>query len=233
MGFPGVSIQTPVAATRRTKGQRTRDAILGVAVERAVRVGVGGLTLGDLATELGMSKSGLYAHFGSIEALQVAVLDHAGLNFAERVIVPALGRPRGERRLRALADAWILTCRDGEPNGCLFVKSSTEFDGRPGPIRDRLQALHLQFHDSLTRVVGGGVTTGEFDPGLDVDRFAHDWYALMLGFYHAHRLLDDPLAEARARTSLDRLVDAARPPGPTPSGSPAGNGTDDPAGDQA
>ena len=211
-------------AVRPTKGERTREAILTRAVQQACVVGIGGLTLGDLASDLSISKSGLYAHFGSKEALQLAVLDHAGAQFAELVIVPALSAPRGEQRVRAFAGNWIECCRDREPNGCLFVKSSIEIDDQPGPVRDFLRDQHRQFYDALARVVRTGVTTGEFRADLDAEQFARDWYGVMLGYYHAHRLLADPRAEVRARTSLEALITAARAAPPAASNSPAPQG---------
>jgi AcrR family transcriptional regulator len=215
-------LSVTVTSARPTKGERTREAILTRAVQHACVVGIGGVTLGDLSSDLGLSKSGLYAHFGSKEALQLAVLDHAGTQFAESVIVPALSVPRGEQRVRALAGNWIDCCRDREPNGCLFVKSSIEIDDQPGPVRDFLREQHLRFYDSLARVVLGGVSTGQFNADLDAEQFARDWYGVMLAYYHAHRLLSDPRAEARARAGLEALIQAARAhssaaPSPAPS----------------
>jgi hypothetical protein len=118
--------------------------------------------------------------------------------------------------VRALAENWTLCCRDREPNGCLFVKSSIEIDDQPGPVRDFLRDQHLRFYDALARVVRGGVTTGEFRSELDAEQFARDWYGAMLGFYHGHRLLADPRAEAKVRHALEALIAAARVPSTTP-----------------
>jgi AcrR family transcriptional regulator len=208
----GVVVGKPTA-----KGARTRDAILQLAVEHACRVGLAGLTIGDLATAAGMSKSGMYAHFGSKEAMQVAVLDAAATEFADAVVVPALAAPRGEPRLRTLVDLWLRCGRVRGPGGCVIVKASTELDEQPGPVRARLRELHLALDDSIARIVAGGVREGHFRPDLDGRQFAFDLYAVMLGFHHAYRLLDDPQAEARARRSVESLLDAARsvpPAGP-------------------
>lgn len=193
-----------------TKGQRTRDAVLAQAVAATVRVGLGGLTLGDLATETGMSKSGLYAHFGSKEALQLAVLDAAAEEFAATVVRPALRAPRGEERIRTLADRWLACGIDRGPGGCVIVKASTELDDQPGPVRDRLREMHLELARSIARIVAGGVTAGQLRPDVDTAQFAFDLYGVMLAFFHAHRLLDDPHAEARARAAVDALLAAAR-----------------------
>lgn len=206
------------------KGERTRAVILQQAVALAYRVGLEGLTIGALAADVEMSKSGMYAHFGSKQALQIAVLDAAAADFAESVVVPALAEPRGEPRVRVLVDRWIEVGRQGRPGGCLFVKAGTELDARHGPVRDHLVALHERLDDSLARVFRGGVTEGHFRPDVDPHRFAADLYGVMLGFHHRHRLLADARAEDLARAAVDALLDAARPatadvvPAPSPTG---------------
>lgn len=191
------------------KGSRTRDAILQLAVAHACKVGLAGLTIGDLATAAGMSKSGMYAHFGSKEAMQIAVLDAAAQEFADVVVVPALAAPRGEPRIRSLVDHWLQCGRDRGPGGCVIVKASAELDEQPGPVRDRLRDLHEALDASIARMVAGGVREGHFRPDVDGRQFAFDLYAVMLGFYHAYRLLDDPRAEARARAGVETLLTAA------------------------
>lgn len=193
-----------------TKGARTREVILQRAVTHACRVGLAGLTIGDIATAVGMSKSGMYAHFGSKEAMQIAVLDAAAAEFADAVIVPALASPRGEPRIRALVDNWLTCGRTRQPGGCVIVKASTELDEQPGPVRDRLRELHQALDASIARIVAGGVTEGHFRPDVDTHQFAFDLYAVMLGFYHSNRLLADPQAEVRARRAVDALINAVR-----------------------
>jgi len=202
---------TSLLQTAPTKGHRTREAILARAVELACRLGLGGLTIGSLAAEVGLSKSGMYAHFGSKEALQLAVLDAAAREFTAAVIAPALRAPRGAPRVWALVDGWLACGRDRMPGGCVFVKASTELDEQPGPVRDRLRDQHLELGRVIARIVDGAVTEGHVAPGADPDRFAGDLHAVMLGYYHAHRLLADPQAEARARAAVAALLDAARP----------------------
>lgn len=199
-----------MTVTALPKGRRTRDAVLTRAVELACRVGLGGLTIGSLADEVGMSKSGMYAHFGSKEALQLAVLDAAAADFATRVVVPALSAPRGEPRVRALADLWITCGVERQPGGCLFVKASTELDEQDGPVRDRLRDQHRQLAASIARIVAGGVTDGQFRPDTDTAQFATDLHGVMLAMYHGYRLLGDPAAEHRARSAIERLLAAVR-----------------------
>lgn len=194
------------------KGGRTREVILQQGIALAYRVGLEGLTIGALATEVEMSKSGMYAHFGSKQALQLAVLDAAAADFAQAVVVPALREPRGEPRIRALVDAWLTCGRTRRPGGCLFVKASTELDERPGPVRDRLVELHAQLDASLARIFAGGVQDGQFHTDADPEQFAADLYGVMLGVYHRHRLLADPRAHERALSAVDALLTAARRP---------------------
>ncbi len=210
MTFPPVP--SADATPRPTgKGARTREAILQLAVAHACRVGLAGLTIGDLATAAGMSKSGMYAHFGSKEAMQIAVLDTAAQEFANGVVVPALAAARGEPRVRALVENWLECGRTREPGGCVIVKASTELDEQPGPVRDHLRGLHESLDDAIARIVEGGAREGHFRADVDGRQFAFDLYAVMLGFHHAYRLLDDPRAEARARAAVEMLIAAARP----------------------
>jgi len=202
-----------VTTTPLSKGERTREAILARAVEEAARIGLGGLTIGALATATGLSKSGLYAHFGSKDALQVAVLESAGTEFSDAVILPALRAPRGLARLRTLVDLWLTCGRRRQPGGCLVVKAGAELDDQPGPAREHLRNLHVRLAESLQRIVAGAVSTGELAPSTDPVRFAADLYGVMLGFFHSHRLLEDPLAEERALAAVEALITANRPDG--------------------
>lgn len=192
------------------KGTQTRQAIVGTAVEVAYQVGLGGLTIGSLAERRQMSKSGLFAHFRSKEALQLAVLGHARETFTDLVVRPALSAPRGERRVRELFERWIVLGRDRVPGGCLFVKAATEFDDQPGPLRGQLVQDHRDLLDTIAQICRTAVASGEFRADLDVDQFAHDLYGVMLVYYLTLRLLDDPAAETRTRTSFESLLASSR-----------------------
>jgi AcrR family transcriptional regulator len=193
------------------KGDNTRTAILDRGVRLATQVGLEGLTIGRLATELHLSKSGLFAHFRSKETLQIQVLDAAAERFVDEVVKPAVREPRGEPRVRALFDRWLGWARSNSgPGGCLFVAAAAELDDRPGPVRDRLVALQKGWLEMIAIVFRTGVTEGVFRTDLDPEEFAHDLYAVMLGFHHAKRLLKDPRAEARAQAAFGRLLAAAR-----------------------
>ena len=194
-----------------SKGEDTRTAILDRSVALATQVGLEGLTIGRLATELHLSKSGLFAHFRSKEALQIQVLDAAAERFVDEVVKPAVREPRGEPRVRALFDRWLAwTKSNSGPGGCLFVAAAAELDDRPGPVRDRLVDLQKGWLEMIAIVFRTGVTEGVFRPDLDPEEFAHDLYSVMLGYHHAFRLMRDPRAEKRAHAAFGRLLSSAR-----------------------
>src|SRR5262249_45071669 len=140
------------------KGEATRQAILGQAAQVASRVGLEGVTIGRLADELELSKSGLFAHFQSKEALQIQTLRFAAELFVERVIRPALRAPRGEPRLRALFERWLDWARAASlEGGCLFVAAASELDDREGPVRDELVRQQRDWLELIANVARTGV----------------------------------------------------------------------------
>ncbi len=199
-----------------SKGLDTRTSILDRAAELASQLGLSGLTIGSLADELELSKSGLFAHFGSKETLQIQVLEHAAAEFAEQVVLPALREPRGAPRLRAIFERWLDWARGGPPGGCLFVAAAVELDDRPGPVRDRLVAFQRQWLDVIRRTVQLGIEAGRFRSEADPAQFAQDLYGVMLAYHHAARLLRDPAAAKRARRAFEALLAAAVTPSHAP-----------------
>jgi AcrR family transcriptional regulator len=194
-----------------SKGDLTRNAILERATLLASQVGLGGLTIGTLADDLDLSKSGLFGHFRSKEALQIQVLEHAAATFVELVVRPALRAPRGIRRIRALFDQWLEWTRSGPlPGGCLFVAAATELDDQPGPVRDRLQQLQRDWLGVIATSFAKGIEEGHFRRDADPDQFAQDLYGVALAYHHAHRLLRDPKGEGRARHAFEALLTAAQ-----------------------
>jgi AcrR family transcriptional regulator len=192
------------------KGAVTRQTILEYAAGVASAAGLEGITIGRLADDLHLSKSGLFAHFRSKEALQIGVLQAAAEHFTVAVVRPALGHPRGRSRLRALFDRWIAWAQDGNAfGGCIFVAAAVELDDRPGPVRDLLVSLQKNWLDCIARVVRTGVGTREFRAKTDPEQMAHDLYGVMLSYHHASRLLQDPQAETRARRAFEALLKAA------------------------
>ncbi len=138
------------------------------------------------------------------------MLAQAREEFVDAVVRPALAAPRGEPRVRALFEHWLATGRDRMSGGCLFVKSATEYDDRPGAVRDQLVRDHTDLQETIAQVFRTGIAEGEFRDDADPEQFAADLHGVMLSFHHAHRLLDDPHAEARARRAFEALLATAR-----------------------
>jgi AcrR family transcriptional regulator len=191
------------------KGEETRRLIVGRALERTREVGLEGVTLGTLAEDLHLSKSGLFAHFKSKEALQREVLDAAAAQFVVDVVRPALGEPRGEARVRALVDRYLAWIAENS-GGCVFMALSHEYDDRPGPIRDRLVATQREWLSTLARAAQIAIDEGHFRPDLDPEQFAYEFLGLGMAFHHANRLIADPIAETRARTAFATLIERSR-----------------------
>ena len=191
-----------------SKGEETRQAILSRAFELATVGGLTGLTIGRLAEETGLSKSGLFAHFGSKEALEVAVVEEASRQFVQDVMVPALRHPRGEPRLRAMFDKWIDWGQ--RPGGCFFVAASTELDDRPGPPRDALVRALKDWLDDIAKAVRIAISEGHLRSDVDPEQLAFELYGLMLGMHTFHRFLREPTTLDRARKAFERLLAAAR-----------------------
>jgi AcrR family transcriptional regulator len=192
-----------------SKGEETRAAILDDAVSIASEVGFTGLTIGQLAEHTGMSKSGLFAHFKSKEALQLETLAWARERFTDVVIRPTLAAPRGERRVRTLFDRWLGWETESLQGGCVFITATIEFDDQPGPMRDALVRIQQDWLDFVATVAGTAVTEGDFRSDLDTEQLAFTLQGLMLGYHHAARLMHDPKALDRTRQALDQLLEAS------------------------
>ena len=193
-----------------SKGERTKTAILDHATGLASQVGLTGLTIGVLADELHLSKSGLFAHFQSKEALQIDVLNFAAQRFSEMVVRPALQESRGAPRMRALFERWVQWENDvALPGGCIFVAATTELDDRPGPVRDRLVQLQRDWIDTLRISFRKGIEAGLFRADGDAEQFAQDMYGIMLALHFHRRLMRDAGAAARARRAFDALLQQA------------------------
>jgi AcrR family transcriptional regulator len=183
-----------------SKGAVTRERILDQALATASVDGLGALSLGDLAHDVGMSKSGLFAHFRSKEALQLDVLNAAAERFREVVIVPTLAAPRGVPRLRTLFRHWLeWENYDRTPGGCVFVHAAFEWDDHPGPVREALVAMQ---REHMTFVAGAAQRAGIADP----EQFAFQLLGIMLAYHYTNRLLRDPAAKRRAKAAFESLV---------------------------
>ena len=195
----------------QSKGEETREAILTHALGLATRVGFEGLTIGRLAEDLHMSKSGLFAHFRSKEGLQLEILRMAGARMVDTVVKPALAAPRGEPRVRALFERWLAWERSPSlPGGCPFMAASFELDDRPGPVRDFVVQNLRDWMDTLAGAARIAVQEGHFRADLDPEQFAHECQGIGLAFVHASRLMRDPQARARADTAFEALLRASR-----------------------
>lgn len=194
-----------------SKGAATRDRIIESALRTASVEGLEGISLGRLASDVGMSKSGLFAHFESKEALQLDVLGAAAEKFMEIVVRPGFAAPRGEPRVRSLFEHWLRWERDESlPGGCVFMHATAELDDRPGPARDMLVDWQRRWMDTLARAATLAVAEGHFRVTLDPSLFAFQQYGLAFAYFHARRLFEDPRAEDKVLQAFDALVAAAR-----------------------
>jgi len=193
------------------KGERTRQSILERAVDLASLEGLEGLTIGRLADELGMSKSGLFAHFGSKEDLQVAVVQAASERYIREIFRPAIEEPRGYPRLMAICRSWLSYVRRGVfPGGCFFAAASFEFDGRPGAVRDVIRKLMDDWIGALERAIRMARDEGHIDPNVDPAQLAFELNSLFFGANFAYYLRNDTKALERAQQAIESRLQALR-----------------------
>lgn len=205
-GSPAAARRRPAGAPR--KGEQTRAAIVEAALELAARNGLEGLTIGALAERMQMSKSGVFAHFGSREDLQIAVLKAYERRFVDEVLVPGLKEKRGLPRLRAIFDRWLERTAIEAARGCIWISGAAEYDDRPGAVREELVAMVRSWQRELSRAIQQAVDAGDLPGDLDVQELVFQLYGVILVLHHDGRLLDSPDAVGRARRSFDRLVDS-------------------------
>jgi len=204
---------------RQARGLRTRDAILRRAVNIASVEGLEGLTVGRLAEELNMSKSGLFAHFGSKEELQLATVEAARQLFIDEISRPAMSAPRGMPRLLNLLNLWLGHVeRRLFEGGCFFTAASFEFDGRNGPVRDRVAAIMHEWIATLGRAVQEAQDVGHIQAQASVHLLTHEIQSLAIGAFWSFQLLDEKHAYARARSiiveKLQSVATSSCPPLP-------------------
>jgi AcrR family transcriptional regulator len=188
------------------KGIDTKRVILNAGLEMASRIGLEGVSIGELAKATKMSKSGLFAHFQSKENLQISILEYAGERFAEYVIVPALLIQSGIPRIQALIQHWI-EYSGRMTGGCIFVTSSTEYSDRPGRVRDYVLMQQESWIGCLCRIAESAIKAGDFRKDIDCKQFAFDLYSLLLGFHYYDRLLNDKKTNNHQKNALDRLLE--------------------------
>jgi len=191
-----------------TKGELTRAAILDTGFHIVSKSGLEGLTIGALAEAMGMSKSGLFAHFGSREDLLLAVLQRGQEEFVKLVVTPALGKPRGLARLRALFINWIDWTESADlPGGCPMIGGASEFDDKPGPVRDALAEGQRSWIGVLKRAAAQAIEQGQLAPGTDPDQISFELFGIALVVHHHRRLLGYEKARGRALAALDALLE--------------------------
>jgi len=199
---------------RRLRGMKTRQAILGHAARVGSAEGLEAVSLQRLATDLGISKSGLFAHFGSKEELHLATIDDAARTFTDEVIRPALATPRGIGRVWALCNSWLSYLERGVfPGGCFFWAVAEEFDSRrPGPVRDSVLEKKNYWSYTLQRAVREAQEAGEIDAGVDPEQLAWELDSLLGGANSGFKNEEGMRALERGRRGIrDRLTRAATP----------------------
>jgi AcrR family transcriptional regulator len=193
--------------TAATLGKRatTRETILEHAYELARKDGLEGLSIGSLAQDVGMSKSGLFAHFGSREELQLAALQWVQTRFVDSILRPALMEPRGLPRLRAMVSHWKEWGRIHQ-SGCVLLTAVGEYDGREGPLREAILKQQRGWREQMQRAIGQAVELKQLDADTEAEQFAFEIYALMLGLHHDAGLFGYDEASQRTDAAFNRLL---------------------------
>ena len=194
------------------KGQQTRATILEAALGLASHMGLEGLSIGALADVTQMSKSGVFAHFGSREELQISVIREYHARFEEEVFFPAVREPRGLPRLRALFERWVRRVSVEIDSGCIYISGAVEFDDRPGPVRDALAGMVRAWHAALEKAIRIAIDEGQLRTDTDPMQMLFEVHGLILALHHDARFLKSPGALDRARAAFERTVSHYRTP---------------------
>jgi AcrR family transcriptional regulator len=188
------------------KGQQTRAAILDAALGLASHMGLEGLSIGALAEVTQMSKSGVFAHFGSREELQISVIREYHAKFEEEVFYPAMREARGLPRLRSLFERWVKRVSVEIDSGCIYISGAVEFDDRPGPVRDALASMVVAWHGALERAIRIAVEEGHLVPDTDAMQMLFELHGLILALHHDARFLRQPGALQRAQRAFEHVL---------------------------
>jgi len=195
------------------KGQQTRAIILDAALALASNMGLEGLSIGVLAEVTKMSKSGVFAHFGSREELQIAVVMEYHAKFEEEVFFTAIREPRGLPRLRALYERWVHRVALEVDSGCIYISGAVEFDDRPGPVRDALVDMVRAWHAALRKAILLAQELGHLKGDADVEQILFELHGMILALHHDARFLRSEGALGRASAGFDRVVQFYATPG--------------------
>ena len=195
-----------------TKGDETRRQILDEALAFASEVGLERVSIGVLAERTKLSKSGLFAHFQSKEALELAIIDHAAARFVEEVVTPALRAPRGEPRVLSLVERWLGWSRArAMPGGCVFVTSISNAGKLPKSVRDRLVETQKDWLDALATAARIAIAEGHFRAELDPAQLAHELVSVAYGHHLVTRVMGPRAGDERWRAAIEHLLARARP----------------------
>jgi AcrR family transcriptional regulator len=190
------------------KAQDTKTRLLQVGVDQLSSAGLSGVTLGQLATAAGLSKSGLFAHFKSKDQLQIDLLDEAARLSDHEVLAPITKAAAGLPRLQALVDLWLgWSSRAGLSGGCPLAAALFELDDQSGEVRDHVTRLEAQWRGVLTAHVQDAIAAGHLNPDTDIAQVVWEIQAIYLGHHASSRFLRDPMARSRAITAFDALID--------------------------
>jgi AcrR family transcriptional regulator len=188
------------------KGQQTKSAIVDAALSLATQVGLEGLSIGAVAELTQMSKSGVFAHFGSREELQISVVHEYYKRFEDEVFTPALKAPRGLPRVQALFANWMQRVAVELQSGCIFISGAVEFDDRPGPVRDALASSVKTWLAAMDRAVLQAKEAGELRPDADAQQMAFEIHGLILALHYEARFLQNPGSVSRADTGFAHIL---------------------------
>lgn len=188
------------------KGQQTKAAIVDAALGLATQIGLEGLSIGALAEVMQMSKSGVFAHFGSREELQISVVREYHHRFEEEVFFPALSQPRGLPRLRAMFDNWMKRTSIEIDSGCLYISGAVEFDDRTGPVRDALASSVQTWHAAMTRAITLAKSEGHLDDNVDEEQVLFEIHGLILALHYEARFLKNPSSINRANRGFAHIL---------------------------
>jgi AcrR family transcriptional regulator len=187
------------------KGSATKSAILQAALEIASKSGLEGITIGHLAESVGMSKSGVFAHFGSREELQIEVIRKYYEHFSQIVFVPALTKAKGLPRLRHMIEAWLKMSVGEDTSSCFFIAGAAEFDDRPGIVRDELVRSVEDWRSALLRAIKESVTAGHLKKSTSAQEMLFQLYSIVLGAHHDSRFLQNPKSLALANKLIKNV----------------------------
>ena len=196
------------------KGELTRAAILDVALDLSSRDGLEGLTIGLLADKMNMSKSGVFAHFGSREDLQIEVLKLYHQHFEEEVFHPSMKESRGLPRLSSMFARWVKRVSIEIASGCIYISGAAEYDDRPGLIREELVGMVCAWQDALHRCVRQAADMGHLRADIDPQQMVYEMYGLVLALHHDARFIKRPGSVERAQTGFERLLKSYQSDGP-------------------